>query len=225
LRCTDEKENTMKRMTGRRALVAGLGAVIAAFTAGAKSTRAQSPAPRFSPARHDTDRWMDQMPGKHRVFVDSASGTGGEDTLRFAGNLFIANRTAYGLAPADLAIIVCYRHNSTPYGYNDAMWAKYGKVLSQRIGREAAATANPLNPLATTERTLGSLIASGAQIAVCATASRAIAGVIARETSSTEEAVLKEIAANLVPNARLVPAGVVAATRAQEYGYSLLSCG
>jgi hypothetical protein len=168
---------------------------------------------------------MDQLPGKHRVFVDSASGTGGEDTLRFAGNLFIANRTAYGIAPADLAIIVCYRHNSTPYGYNDAMWAKYGKVLSQRTGREEAATANPLNPVATTERTLGSLIASGAQIAVCATASRAIAGVIARETNSSEEAVLKEISANLVPNGRLVPAGVVAATRAQEYGYSLLSCG
>lgn len=215
----------MKRLTDRRALVAGLGAVLAACTAGAKSMRAQSAERGFSPARHDSDRWMDQLPGKHRVFVDSASGSGGEDTLRFAGNLFIANRTAYGIAPADLAIIVCYRHNSTPYGYNDAMWAKYGKVLSQRIGRPEAATANPLNPVATTERTLGSLIANGAQIAVCGTASRAIAGVIARETNSSEEAVLKEISANLVANGRLVPAGVVAATRAQEYGYSLLSCG
>jgi len=215
----------MKRIPDRRRLVAGLGAVIAAFTTGARPLRAQSAARGFSPARHDTDRWMDQMPGQHRVFVDSASGTGGEDTLRFAGNLFIANRTAYGIAPADLAIIVCYRHNSTPYGYNDAMWAKYGKVLSQRIGRAEAATANPLNPVATTERTLGSLIANGTQIAVCGTASRAIAGVIARETNSTEEAVLKELSANLVKNGRMVPAGVVAATRAQEYGFSLLSCG
>ena len=215
----------MKRIRDRRALVTGLGAVLAAFTAGARPVRAQSVGRGFSPARHDMDRWMDQLPGKHRVFVDSASGTGGEDTLRFAGNLFIANRTAYGIAPADLAIIVCYRHNSTPYGYNDAMWAKYGKLLSQRTGREEAATANPLNPVATTERTLGSLIASGAQIAVCATASRAIAGVIARATENSEDAVLKEISANLVPSGRLVPAGVVAATRAQEYGYSLLSCG
>lgn len=215
----------IRQIRARRALVTGLGAVIAAFTAGARPMRAQSVGRGFSPARHDTDRWMDQLPGKHRVFVDSASGTGGEDTLRFAGNLFTVNRTAYGVAPADLAIIVCYRHNSTPYGYNDAIWAKYGKVLSQRIGREEAATTNPLNPGATTDRTLGSLIASGAQIAVCATASRAIAGVIARAIDSSEEAVMKEISANLVPNARLVPAGVVAATRAQEYGYSLLSCG
>ena len=106
----------IKRIRDRRALVTGLGAVIAAFTAGARPMRAQSVGRGFSPARHDTDRWMDQLPGKHRVFVDSASGTGGEDTLRFAGNLFTVNRTAYGVAPADLAIIVCYRHNSTRTG-------------------------------------------------------------------------------------------------------------
>jgi intracellular sulfur oxidation DsrE/DsrF family protein len=31
-----------------------------------------------------------------------------------------------------------------------------------------------------------------------------------------------ELVANLVPNAHMVPAGVMALTRAQEYGYSFL---
>ena len=107
------RSTVINEFEDRRALVTGLGAVIAAFSA-ARPMRAQSVGGGFSPARHDTDRWMDQLPGKHRVFVDSAGGTGGEDTLRFAGNLFTVNRTAYGVAPADLAIIICYRHNSTP---------------------------------------------------------------------------------------------------------------
>jgi intracellular sulfur oxidation DsrE/DsrF family protein len=33
---------------------------------------------------------------------------------------------------------------------------------------------------------------------------------------------MKEMAANLIPNARLVPAGIVAVNRAQERGYSFV---
>jgi hypothetical protein len=215
----------MERITNRRALVAGLGAAFAAFTAGVRSAHAQSASREFSPARHDADRWLNEQRGQHRVFIDTASGPGGEDAMRFGGNLFTVNQAAYGIAPADMAIVVCFRHNSTPYGYNDAIWAKYGRFFSQRIGRTEAAAANPLNPGATTDRTLGSLIANGAQIAVCATATRAIAGAIATGTGASQDAVFKELTANAVPNGRFVPAGVVAATRAQEYGYSLLSCG
>jgi len=37
--------------------------------------------------------------------------------------------------------------------------------------------------------------------------------------------VYKEISANLMPNARLVPAGIVAVDRAQEHGYSIAYVG
>jgi len=36
---------------------------------------------------------------------------------------------------------------------------------------------------------------------------------------------MKELTANLVPNGHLVAAGVIATTRAQEYGYTLLVAG
>ena len=43
-------------------------------------------------------------------------------------------------------------------------------------------------------------------------------------TGQPQEAILKELMANAVHNGRFVPAGVVAATHAQEHGYTLLSC-
>ena len=46
---------------------------------------------------------------------------------------------------------------------------------------------------------------------------------IARAVGGNAEAVNKELIANLVSNARMVPAGIVAVNRAQERGYSFVS--
>lgn len=217
----------MTWIPNRRALVAGLGATLAALTAGARPTGAQAPSRAFSPARHDADRWMDEIPGTHRMFVDSASRQGGQDAVQFAGNLFNVNESAYGIKPADLALIVCFRHQSTPYGYNEAMWTKYGAYFSQRLELAQPVSINPLNPSGPPPegaRIIAPLVEKGARFAVCAQATRAMAGRIAAATGAPQDAILKELLANPIRNGRFVPAGVVAATRAQEYGYSLLSC-
>jgi intracellular sulfur oxidation DsrE/DsrF family protein len=46
---------------------------------------------------------------------------------------------------------------------------------------------------------------------------------IARAAGGDTDAVFAEMTANLVSNARMVPAGIVAVSRAQERGYSLVS--
>ena len=38
----------------------------------------------------------------------------------------------YGLKDSDLAVILVARHLSTLFGYSDAIWAKYGKPISDR---------------------------------------------------------------------------------------------
>jgi len=217
----------MRWMPNRRAVMAGLGATLAAVTAGARPMRAQSPPRGFSPARHDADRWMDEISGVHRMFVDSASRQGGQEAVQFANNLFMVNESAYGIKPADLALIVCFRHQSTPFGYNEAMWTKYGVYFSQRLELPQPVTVNPLNPggpAAGSARTVASLVGRGARIVICAQATRGMAGQIAAATGASPDAITEELIANPVPTGRFVPAGVVAATRAQEYGYSLLSC-
>jgi hypothetical protein len=217
----------MTWILNRRALVAGLGATLAALTTGAKPLRAQSVPRGNSPARHDLDRWMDELPTGHRIFVDTASRQGGQDGVQFAGNLFNINESPYGVKPADVAVILCFRHQSTAYGYNEAMWAKYGQYFSQRLELPKPVTVNPVNPAGPLEdgaRTVALLADKGAVIAVCAQATRGMAGRIAMATGGSQDAILKELMANPVRNGRFVPAGVVAATHAQEYGYALLSC-
>ena len=52
----------------------------------------------------------------------------------FAGNFFNGNKNGYGLEGGDLAVLVGFRHNATCFGFNDAMWAKYGVALSEAAG-------------------------------------------------------------------------------------------
>src|SRR5581483_5589820 len=97
----------------------------------------------------------------------------------------------------------------------------------QRLGLPKTETVNPVNPAGPLEegaRTVSTLADRGAVIAVCSQATRGMATRIAMATGQPQDAVMKELMANGVRNSRFVPAGVVAATHAQEYGYTLLSC-
>ena len=110
---------------------------------------------------------------------------------------------------------------STAFGYSDAMWAKYGGPISTRSNfvdpkTKEAATANVHTA------TLDSLSKQGVQFAVCSMATRALAGLIAKATDGNTDAIFTDLTSNLVSNARMVPAGIVAVNRAQERGYSLV---
>jgi intracellular sulfur oxidation DsrE/DsrF family protein len=199
-------------------------AAIAALTVGGV-VRAQvksAPAPPFEPVRHAQDDWMDQIPGKHRLVIDTTTMDGFRDALLYASNFMLANRNDYGLQNQDLAIIVVARHISTSSGFNNDMWAKYGASLAgQAPSADAKAKEPPKgNPSATS---LASLSNQGVQFAVCSMATRRLAGMIARTVGGNTDAAFAELSANLVSNARLVPAGIVAVNRAQERGYSLVS--
>ena len=144
------------------------------------------------------------------------------------------NHNDYGLQNSDVAVIVVVRHNSTGFGYNDAIWAKYGVPISKRANfadpkTKEAAKANLFNAsdygaqLPNRGNTLDSLFKLGVQLGVCATATRGIAGAIAEATGGNTDNIFNELVSNLVgANARMVPAGIVAVNRAQERGYSFV---
>ena len=114
------------------ALINAGAAAVAALAAGGVAraqAKAAAPAP-FAPALHPQDDWMDQIPGKHRLIIDTSSPDGFKDGLQFANNFLTANRTGYGLESKDLAIIVVARHLSAGYGFNNEMWTKYGASLA-----------------------------------------------------------------------------------------------
>jgi hypothetical protein len=224
----------------RRSLIVGMGTAVAGFAVGATTACAQTPATQesaagFAPTRHELDRWLDELPGQHRVFVDSATAPGGAQALLYSNNLYTAQENAYSGAPSDFAMVVCFRHLSTPFGYNDEVWSRYGEVFQGMMqfsdpGTGGAPAINLMNSadypmLPNMGNTIDSVIARGTQFAICNAATQFFAGQIASASGGSAEAIYEELIAGAIPNSRFVSAGVIALTRAQEYGYSLLYAG
>ncbi len=204
----------------RRAIIGGLGMAATTVTLGARGVHAQGAAAPFMPTRHEQDTWMSAMPGKHRVVLDVVTPEAMPDGIRFAGNLFNGNKSGYGVDESDMALIMVLRHTATIYGFNDAIWAKHGKGLDPKA--TPTPTANPYN---SGERMqLSALAKRGVQFMVCGAATRAFSGRIAGQGGDVD-AVVKDLTANLIPSARMVAAGVVGVTHAQEHGFTLLYVG
>ncbi|MEQ1907249.1 MAG: hypothetical protein ABMA15_00400 [Vicinamibacterales bacterium] len=233
----DMAQAALARRSFLSRIVAGAGAFGAAF-GGASIAQAQS-APAaggaFQPAHHAEDDWFDQTTAKHRFFYDTASSGGFGQALFFARNYFVANASGYKLADADLAQVICARHESTSFAFTDAMWVKYGAALSERSDHfvdpktKQVPTTNVYmsgeygGALRNGGVTIDQLAKRGVRLAVCAMATRAAAQVAAQKTGGNVDAIFKELTENLVPNARMVPAGIVAVNRSQERGYSFVN--
>src|SRR5689334_14167974 len=180
----------------------GAGVTAAAVGFGTVAAQAQAGG-RFTPARHEQDDWLDAIPGKHRLFLDALTGPGAGDALLFAGNFLNNSKSAYSLADADNAVVVCFRHFATPFAWTDTIWAKYGEPFTQLLTKindpktGQAPTVNlyrvsgygmQLNNLGTT---IDDLVKRGVQFAVCDTATRFTAGQIAQATKGDRDAIYK----------------------------------
>jgi intracellular sulfur oxidation DsrE/DsrF family protein len=236
----DQFSSTVARRSFLSRLCVGAAAFGAAIASGA-ATDAQSPAPAapapWRPGRHPQDDWLDRVPGQHRLVFDTTMPEGLGGAMLYANNFYLANQNGYGLSTTDVAVVMVVRHNSTPFAYNDAMWAKYGAIMAQRSSVTDPATGQPpkiniynsassaaASTLRSSGITLDGLISKGMHVAVCEMATRRIAGTIAQSTSAAN-AVYTELVANLIANAHMVPAGILAVNRAQERGYSFANVG
>jgi intracellular sulfur oxidation DsrE/DsrF family protein len=215
------------KMWPRRSLMSGMSAVAAAFALGARPASAQTAAAPFQPARHPQDEWLDKIRGQHRVVFDVTSFRGVPEALHFAHNTLTGNKSMYGLDEADIAIVIVLRHSATAFGYSDAMWAKHGKALTAATSYTDPKSSelpkgNPYN--ATGIEAIDQMAKRGVQFGVCDTASHGLSRRIAGQGGDADAA-YKEMVASMIPNSRLMVAGVIGVTRAQEYGYSVVHAG
>jgi hypothetical protein len=215
------------KMWARRSLMSGMSAVAAAFAFGARPASAQTAAAPFQPARHPQDEWLDKVPGKHRVVFDVISSRGVAEALHFANNIYSGNKSMYGLEQSDLAVVIVLRHSATAFGYSDAIWAKHGKALAAATSYTDPKSSEPpkVNPFnATRSETFDEMAKRGVQFGVCDTASHGLARRLAGPGGDAD-ATYKEMVASMIPSSRLLVAGVIGVTRAQEYGYSVVHAG
>lgn len=216
----------------RRSLVKAMGATaIAGLAVSASTANAQSGRNNgFRPMRHSEDAWLDELDGSHRVYVDTSTSSGASNALLYAGNILNAHGQAYAGNDEDYAMIVCFRHFSTPFAFSDDVWEKYGEffhAVTQMPDPDTgnAPSVNLLNVAATRlapGTTKDEIEARGVNYAVCANATGFFSGMIAGNTGGSQEDIFAELVGSISSNSHMVSAGVIATTRAQEYGYSLL---
>jgi intracellular sulfur oxidation DsrE/DsrF family protein len=243
----------MDKTTDRRSII-GAGALLAGAGTVAGAARAQSASATdgaWQPTMEPQDAWLDRSGTRHRLVIDTTTAKIAGGAIGYADNFYSANLSGYGIKPEAIGLVIVFRHLSTPFGFNDAIWAKYGAVIVKKLpleGDEAVrgtrgnpllsapakpATAKPSGDAKAKPgpakpgadggpATLASLRAKGAQFAVCGMATQGLSHIIASETGGDAGAIEKELKANLIPGGIIVPAGVVAVNRAQERGYAIL---
>lgn len=222
-----------RTMIGAGALLAGAGAMVAPSTA-----TAQSGAGAWQPQREALDNWLDNPVHKHRMVFDTASADQAQASLGYANNCYFASDLGYGLKPQELGMVLILRHGSTVFGYNDAMWKKYGRHFVDQLQLKGndAVRGNSVNPMFRqpddtppppkgyekfSDVSLSDFGARGAMFAICGLATKGIAGGLAGKTKGDADAIEKELKANLIPGGHIVAAGILAVNRAQERGYTL----
>jgi intracellular sulfur oxidation DsrE/DsrF family protein len=179
---------------------------------------------RTEQARHPQDAWFDELPSRHRAVFDTWLADHFGQAVAFAGNWLRVNKTEYGLSEKDLGLVIVVRHGTGPFAFNEATWTKYGKTFAARMSAaDVKAHPNPTTNIHADR--LSALVKQGVHLAVCNLTTHAYAQTIAEDTGADIDAIYKELTANTLGNAHFVPAGVVAVTRAQEHGFSLVSAG
>lgn len=216
--------------------MARLAAGLAAFSAAGTSPAGAQSAGPWSPTRHPQDDWFDQLPGQHRVFFDATTAQGAGEALQFANNFLTASRSGYQLGDSDNAVVIGLRHWATPFAFSDATWAKYGAIFAERIHFQdpKSGAAPAINvylakgyglSLPNRENTFTEAVGHRIHFAVCDMATRALAGLIASRLSLQASDVVAELHGAAHAQSHFVPAGIVAATRAQERGYAIQHLG
>ena len=216
-------------MTPRRSFLTRLAAGVAAVAAVPARNAMSTSTP--SNAAPELDTWLGTLKGSNKVIYDAVQPGGGPDAIIFARNFYKFSQDKLGTRPDDMQAIVSFRHFATPFGYTDAIWSKYPQI-GQMLKIDDPKTKMPATRNVwlhdDVEGQAGSsipgLVTRGAHFTVCGAATEFIANLLAGP-SGNAAAINSELAASLVPNARIVPAGVVGLQRAQKAGFTYAFAG
>lgn len=204
----------------RRHFVGRTSAALAAFFAGVPiAAEGATPDAPASPAEHDA--WMKPLTGKHRQFFHAW--TANDAAMLMANNYLDTYVNDFGAKPAELSGAIGVHGPALSLGFTDAAWAKYS------LGKVASVT----DP-ATKEPAVRNIFASGGALTVeaiqkrgvafllCNNAFRRLSRQLATEGGPTADMIYEDLKASRLPGTIVVPALVIAISRAQEAGFTYI---
>lgn len=182
------------------------------------------------------EEWFKQIKGKHRIVFDAPQPNG---IFPFAWpRIFLVTNAATGTAEKDCSILVVLRHTAIPYAMEDRLWSKYnfGEVFKAEDPKtQKPSTRNPfwkpkqgdfnIPGVGVVPIGINELQDSGVLFCVCDMALTVYSGVVAQTLNLDPVEVKKDWVSGLLPNIKVVPAGIWAINRAQEQGCSYCFAG
>lgn len=222
---TNEKGNTTRRsFLGN--IATGAAAMGLATLAPLQQLQA-SPTSETNPI--DADEWIRKIKDKkHKVVFDV---TEPHEVFPFAWpRVFLITNEASGSPAKDNGAVVVLRHGGIPYAFEDKLWAKYnlgqmfkingadGKPSTKNAFWKPAPGTYKFPGIGEVPIGINELQDSGVMFCVCNAAITVYSAVAAQSMNMKHEDVMSEWKANLLPGIQVVPSGVWAVGRAQEYG-------
>lgn len=172
------------------------------------------------------EAWFGKLTGKHRVVFDAPAANGGMPVVWPRVYLMTTDGTYPGEGSTAMVIA---RHEGLALAFGDAVWAKYkmGEIFNIKDGNApamknpyATITGLPLPSLGSAE-----LLKTGVLIGACDVALSVYSSAAAKKMGMDPAAVKKEWVAGLLPGVQVVPSGVMAVARAQEFGARYVFAG
>jgi intracellular sulfur oxidation DsrE/DsrF family protein len=202
---------------------------IAAATVGAGAVGLLPDAARAAPATGvdpKLEAWFGKLTGKHRVVFDA---TDANDGMPAVWPRIYLNTTDATYPGEGATAMVILRHKGLALALGDSIWAKYH--LGEMFDIKPGGTPANSNPYATITALpipglgIAELLKGGVLIGACDVALTVYSGGAAQKMGMDVAAVKKEWVAGLIPGVQVVPSGVMAVARAQEFNTQYIFAG
>jgi intracellular sulfur oxidation DsrE/DsrF family protein len=172
------------------------------------------------------EAWFGKLKGKHRVVFDAPESNNGMPAIWPRVYLLTTDATYPGEGSSAMVIL---RHEALALAFQDSIWSKYklGEMFGIKNG-DAPATANPYATITTLPLPaigIAELLKTGVLVGACDVALTVFSGAAATKMGLDAAAVKKEWVAGLFPGIQVVPSGVMAAARAQEFDANYIFAG
>jgi len=217
----------MARATSNGGWRAGLAMGLAVIgLAAAVSPERPAAARATIEATSPNDAWLDRLDGKYQQLFDAPAPNGGIPLVHML-NYYDSYNKAYGVDDSEVDGILTFYGNTTFYGLNDAMWAKYrlGAFLETndpKTGKPALINPWRVEPevigMRLPQASIESLQRRGATFLICNNALGVFAQMVAQKQGLDASQVYQDMKANILPEVTLVPAMVIAIQKAQARG-------
>lgn len=210
-------------MSTRRMFVGRIGAAAVAGLLDVDELRA---AQSSMPSTWDTS-WIDRLATASFRVVFNVSDISDGAVLNYTSTFLDQFHEVHGTTDRQTRPVAVYRRLGTPMAFNDAMWSRY--PIGQDRKLLDAATGKPVQrnifwqagPGSSPERaaeTIDALQRRGMISLVCNVAVQNWGRSLASDLHLAADDVVRDLKANLIPGAILVPSGIYALIRAQNAG-------